>query len=86
MASSYTIGSRYENLVKDLVTSGRYATASEVVREGLRLVEEREELRQIKLQALRDAIREGMESGAPVPFDLEDVLSEAKAQKRAVRG
>ena len=85
MASSYTIGSRYENLVKDLVTSGRYATASEVVREGLRLVEEREELRQIKLQTLRDAIREGMESGAPVPFDLQDVLSEAKAQKRAAR-
>lgn len=85
MASSYTIGSRYENLVKDLVTSGRYATASEVVREGLRLVEEREELRQIKLQALRDAIREGMESGAPVPFDLQGVLSEAKAQKRAAR-
>jgi antitoxin ParD1/3/4 len=86
MASSYTIGSRYENLVKDLVTSGRYATASEVVREGLRLIEEREELRQIKLQALRDAIREGMESGPAVPFDLQDVLSEAKAQKRAARG
>ncbi|HEV7327751.1 MAG TPA: type II toxin-antitoxin system ParD family antitoxin [Bosea sp. (in: a-proteobacteria)] len=86
MASSYTIGSRYENLVKDLVTSGRYATASEVVREGLRLVEEREELRQIKLQALRDAIREGMESGAAMSFDLQDILSEAKAQKRAAQG
>ncbi len=86
MASSYTIGSRYENLVKDLVTSGRYATASEVVREGLRLVEEREELRQIKLQALRDAIREGMESGAATSFDLQDILSEAKAHKRAARG
>jgi len=82
MPSSYTLGNHYENLVKELVSSGRYATASEVVRDGLRLIEEREELRQMKLQALRDAIREGIESGAPMPFDLQDVLNEAKAQKR----
>lgn len=85
MASSYTLGTHYESLVKDLVSSGRYATASEAVRDGLRLLEEREELRQAKLQALRDAIREGMESGAPVPFDVQDIIAEAKAQKRATQ-
>lgn len=85
MPSSYTLGSHYESLVKDLVSSGRYATASEAVRDGLRLLEEREELRQTKLQALRDAIREGMESGAPVPFDVQDIITEAKAQKRVTQ-
>lgn len=85
MPSSYTLGSHYESLVKDLVSSGRYATASEAVRDGLRLLEEREELRQTKLQALRDAVREGIESGAPVPFDVQEIIAEAKAQKRATQ-
>lgn len=69
MPSSYTIGTRYESLVRELVESGRYATASEVVRDGLRLVEEREEQRQAKLAALREAIREGVKSGPGVPAD-----------------
>jgi Arc/MetJ-type ribon-helix-helix transcriptional regulator len=38
-----------------------------------------------KLQALRDAIREGLESGAPVPFDVQDIIAEAKAQKHATQ-
>ncbi|MBH5392189.1 type II toxin-antitoxin system ParD family antitoxin [Bradyrhizobium sp. CNPSo 4019] len=42
-------------MIKDLIDSGRYATASEVMREGLRLVEEREQLRSAKLEALRAA-------------------------------
>ena len=40
MPSSYTIGQHYEGLVRQLVESGRYASASEVLREGLRLIEE----------------------------------------------
>lgn len=85
MPSSYTLGSRYENLVKELVASGRYATASEVVRDGLRLIEEREELRRAKLEALRGAIREGLDSGPPSPFDLQDIINEARAVKRATK-
>lgn len=69
MPSSYNIGSHYESFVRELVDSGRYASASEVLRDGLRLLEEREEQRQAKLAALREAIREGVESGPGIPAD-----------------
>jgi antitoxin ParD1/3/4 len=46
-------------LVETLVQSGRYQNASEVLREGLRLIEERERIAQAKLKALRQAARQG---------------------------
>lgn len=81
MPSSYTIGDHYEAFVRQLVESGRYASASEVMRDGLRLLEEREQLRQIKLAALREAIREGLESGPAEPWDIEEIIAEAKQRK-----
>lgn len=67
MPASYSIGSHYETLVHELVKSGRYASASEVVRDSLRMLEEREEQRAAKLAALRDDIRKGVESGDGLP-------------------
>lgn len=54
-----SIGQRWEEFVASAVESGRYGSASEVVREGLRLVEERE----AKLQALRDSLNAAIERG-----------------------
>ena len=51
-----------EKFVHELVRQGRYGSASEVVRDGLRLVEEHEILRQAKLDWLRKAIKDGEES------------------------
>lgn len=51
---------RQEKLVDALVSSGRYQNASEVLREGLRLIEQREAEEAAKLQALREAARTGM--------------------------
>jgi len=48
MPTSYTIGSHFEALIQRLLKGGRYSTASEVIRDGLRLVEERETLRKAK--------------------------------------
>ncbi|NWG73610.1 MAG: type II toxin-antitoxin system ParD family antitoxin [Rubrivivax sp.] len=48
-----------QRLVEALVQSGRYQNASEVLREGLRLVEERERREAAKLEALRQAVRQG---------------------------
>jgi len=69
MASSYTLGTHFEDFVKGLVASGRYATASEVMRDGLRLLEEQENLQQAKIEALRTLIQEGRDSGAGLPAD-----------------
>lgn len=49
-----------EKLVNDKVASGQYQTASEVVREGLRLLEERDEIRTMKLEKLRREIDIGL--------------------------
>ncbi len=67
MASSYTLGAHFEGFVKTLLNSGRYSTASEVMRDGLRLLQEREEVQQAKLKLLRDAIQEGQNSGPGIP-------------------
>ncbi len=52
---------RQEALIDALVTSGRYQNASEVLREGLRLIEHREAEEAAKLSAIRDAVRIGLD-------------------------
>lgn len=84
VASSYTLGDHFESFVRGLVESGRYASASEVMRDGLRLVEERERLREAKLQALRRSIQEGLESGPAAPLDMAEVRAKGR-QHRAAR-
>lgn len=82
MASSYTLGDHYERFVKGLVESGRYASASEVMRDGLRLMEEREQMRAAKLEALRQDIQEGLDSGPVEPHDMAAIKAEARARRR----
>lgn len=74
MLSSRTI---WPNFVEQLVSTGRYQNASDVLQEGLRLVERRESEDQLRLMALREAARVGMadiESGAYDTFDSADGL------------
>jgi antitoxin ParD1/3/4 len=63
MATSYSIGKHFEGFIEGLLESGRYSTASEVMRDGLRMVEEREQRRNAKLEALRAEIQKGFDSG-----------------------
>ncbi len=53
------LNERQHNFVESLVQSGSYQNASEVLREGLRLIEQRERLEAIKLQALQEAANKG---------------------------
>jgi antitoxin ParD1/3/4 len=71
-----SIGDRWEGFVDRAVKSGRYASASEVVREGLRLVEERE----AKLTALRDTLAASIAAGG---HNIEDDLARALDAKEA---
>jgi len=88
MATSYSIGKHFEELIDDLVESGRYATASEVMREGLRLVEEREQRRLAKLEALRAEIQKGFDSGPmeEVGDMFERIKSEGRKRLAAKNG
>ncbi|MBS0500048.1 MAG: type II toxin-antitoxin system ParD family antitoxin [Burkholderiaceae bacterium] len=60
------------SLVEHLVGSGRYQNASEVLREGLRLVEQREAEDALRLQALRAAVNVGIEDFAAGRFETFD--------------
>jgi antitoxin ParD1/3/4 len=77
-----SIGERWEGFVERIVKSGRYGSASEVVREGLRLVEERE----AKLAALREKIDASIAAGGEVSDDELDAAIAAKAIELRARG
>lgn len=69
MPSSFTLGRHFEDFIKSQVRSGRYASASEVIRDSLRLLEEQDAMRQARLDALRAEIEHGVTSGAGIPAD-----------------
>lgn len=69
MPSSFTLGAHFEGFIKSQVNSGRYASASEVVRDSLRLLEEQDAMRQARLDALRAEVEHGVASGPGIPAD-----------------
>ena len=71
-----TLSSEVTDQVEELVTSGRYRSADDVVRHGLALVAERDRDAS-KLDALRAAIAEGLESGPAEPLDMAEIRREA---------
>jgi antitoxin ParD1/3/4 len=82
MPSSYAIGDHFEQFIRQQIDSGRYASASEIVREALRLLETRERMREIELEEYREKIREGMESGPGIP--AEDVFTRLESKYQAM--
>lgn len=76
--TSISLGDHFENFVDDKVTSGRFKNASEVIRAGLRLLEEEE----TKMIALRKAIDEGFESGFVKNFNPNKHLAQLKSSKK----
>ncbi len=76
--TSISLGRHFASFIREQVDGGRYATASEVVRAGLRLLAEEE----TKLAALRAALEEGEMSGFAEDYTLRGVLAELKAKSR----
>lgn len=69
MPKSYALGTHFEEFINDQLEEGRYNNASEVVRAGLRLLEEQEKLRMIRREELKAAIQAGIASGTGIPSD-----------------
>jgi len=74
--TSFVLGDHFEQLITQQLQSGRYASASEIVREALRLFEQQ----QTAVQRLNDVIEEGYVSGLSEPFDWGELSEEAVAE------
>ena len=75
--TSVSLGNYFENFVDSKISAGRYKNASEVIRAGLRLLEEDEN----RIQILKTAIKEGLDSGIAKNFDANENLKKLKAKK-----
>jgi antitoxin ParD1/3/4 len=73
--TSFSLDEHYSAFIEDEVASGRYRSASDVVRAALRLLEDRE----TQLRALREALIEGEHSGPSTPFDFDAFLARKRA-------
>jgi antitoxin ParD1/3/4 len=75
-----------EKLVESKVKTGRYQSASEVIREGLRLLDEQDQLREVRLQEVRRKIQSGLDQlDRGEGIDGEAVLDRMKQKTAAVR-
>jgi antitoxin ParD1/3/4 len=76
--TSISLGTHFDNFIQSRISKGRFKNASEVVRAGLRLLEEEEN----KTIALREAIREGIESEIDNNFEPKIHLEKLKANRK----
>jgi antitoxin ParD1/3/4 len=80
--TSISLGDHFESFVDSKVNAGRFKNASEVIRAGLRLLEEEE----AKMLVLQNAIKEGIDSGMAKDFDPTKHLAKLKAVKAKKHG
>lgn len=74
--TSISLGNYFDQFVQNQVTAGRYKNVSEVIRAGLRLLENEES----KVIALKNAIQEGIDSGIAYDFDAQSNLAKLKSK------
>ena len=76
--TSISLGNYFDEFVSSQISIGRYKNVSEVIRAGLRLLEDEES----KTIALRNAIKKGLESPRVENFDFDENLKQLKAEKK----
>jgi antitoxin ParD1/3/4 len=86
MAMNISLTPHLEEMIREKISSGSYNSASEVVREALRLLEQEDQLRALKMQRLREDIREGLDSGPSTVFDSREIKQAAREKKSAKTG
>ena len=75
--TSISLGSYFDSFIQSRISAGRFKNASEVVRAGLRLLEEEDN----RIIVLKEAIKEGLDSGVASDFNPQSHLQNLKAQK-----
>jgi antitoxin ParD1/3/4 len=73
--TSVLLGDHFAGFIDESIASGRYNSASDVIRAGLRLLEEHE----ARVEALREALIEGERSGSAIPFDFDAFIERKKS-------
>ncbi|HWU50150.1 MAG TPA: type II toxin-antitoxin system ParD family antitoxin [Asticcacaulis sp.] len=84
MTLNVNLTPKLEDMVRQKVAGGLYNNASEVVRDALRLMEERDRLHDAKIEALRQDIQAGLGSGYADALDIEDI--KRRGRERLNRG
>jgi antitoxin ParD1/3/4 len=77
--TSIVLGDHFESFINSQIASGRYGSASEVIRASLRLLEEREQ----KIGALRRALIEGEDSGDVGELDIHEIKRKARRRTKS---
>lgn len=80
MGMNISLTPQLEEMIRQKVDSGLYKSASEVVREALRLMDERDRMRVTKLDQLRQEIEEGASSGPATAWDREEIKRKGRAK------
>lgn len=75
--TSFSMDDHYNAFIEEEVASGRYRSASDVVRAALRLLEDRE----TRLRALRRSLIAGERSGESTPFDFDDFVCRKRVEE-----
>ncbi|KZS65726.1 type II toxin-antitoxin system ParD family antitoxin [Mycobacterium pseudokansasii] len=75
--TSFSLDEHFSAFIEEEIASGRYRSASDVVRTALRLLEDRE----TRLRALRQALIAGEQSGKSTQFDFDDFVARKQAEK-----
>jgi len=73
-----SLSATFEAYIQKQLDDGTYNNASEIIREALRLKMQQDEIYKVRLESLRAAIIQGEESGDRVPFNMQDIILEAK--------
>lgn len=77
--TSVSLGGHFESFIDSRIENGRYKNASEVIRAGLRLLEDEEN----RIQVLRNAVQEGLDSGIALSFDPKKHLESLNSGRKA---
>ena len=76
----------FEALIKNKIDSGRYTSINEVIREALGLLEERDQLHELKLEELRKEIQKGIDSGESTALDIESIKTNGRLRLATQQG